>query len=380
MNLPSEEIEGVVIRESRVVSVKQKTAMVIVVFAMVLLVGGWLFQDQIGAALSPEPEFAILESASTNLVERAPIDVVPMGNLLYIQTEAQKEGTPAEPMAYQYDVSVNSSSKLYKNSVIAYLPQSSTTAVIITKQKIDSIYEIQLLDTTKDTVSTLKTVQAASISDAALSINKKFLAYSKKTNTSVSEGSDSNDGSIDAWDLVVTSFEGEASDIVITAATEPEWILNDTAILFMKSDGLHVMDLNTGYTALVAESNTQLITYDDMSISSDTAQMILTRPQENTIKIFSLIKDDRDQISFKENSQIYSDLISYSSPVFSPTGEFYSVIASTVSEVKKSGDIVTYQPEISIETRHISSAEVVKDYKIVNPIIGGAVLTGWLIN
>lgn len=372
--------EGVVIRESRVLSLGEKVGIVFLVFLAVFAVGGWWWFNQINTALFPEQEVEILESVGTGFEETELINTVPAGRISFVQNEIQPNGNASMPYVYEYSFQTDATKQSSDQSFFAYVPYVSTKTIAITKSEANNSYNINLIDTVTGSSTLLRTIKAEYISDITLSSDKKMIAYSYKINTQSSEAVDTIDGSIDSWNIAVIDLDEKVPDVVIKAATEPEWIFNDSGILFMKTDGLYGMELSTGMITLLADSYTQLMTFDDMSVSPKSDTIILTRPEENTIRKISITKASDGNISVIESGQIYSDLISYSSPVFSPKGEFYSVIASTISEVASDAEIPMYKSEISIETRHIEAATVVKNYKIVNPIIGGVRLTQWLEN
>lgn len=377
MNQPN---EGIVIRESRVLSLGEKVSITFLVLFAVMGVGGWWWFNQINTALFPEPEVLILESVGTGFEETELINTVPAGRISFIQNEIQSNGNATMPYTYEYNFQTDAPKQSSDQSFYAYVPQSSTKAIGITKSAINNSYDINLIDIVTGSTTLLRTINAEYISDMTLSFNKKMIAYSYKTNTQLSEEINTIDGGIDNWNIAIIDLDEKVLDIVIKAATEPEWIFDDSGILFMKTDGLYGLELSTGMITLLADSYAQLMTFDDMSVSPKSDTIVFTRPEENTIRKILVTKADDGNVSLIESGQIYSDLISYSSPVFSPNGEFYSLIASTILEVASDSEIPMYKLEIAIETRHIEATTVVKNYKIVNPIVSAVKLTQWLEN
>lgn len=362
--------------EAIVTEEKKYLNVLIVIFFLTIIGGGiwWLSQQPNGTA---DSTFVVRESVGVGFDEVPTAVTPPTGRIVFTQDEIKTDNAPPASAVHSYDVAAKLVSKISNQNAMAYISVSDNLAVIAKRGESDTKYTLGLLDTDTNAMTSSTSIVATDIRDIAVSTDKNMLAYSYATLASTTDAFES----IDNWNTVVqTSLQSSTTDIILTGAVEPEWILNDTAIIFMKTDGLYRLELSTGAITLVADMYTDLTIYDDMDISPDGAAMVFARPTENTIKIISFNRNDRGDVILSERAEIYSDLISYSDPIFSPTGDFYSVIATTVQQIQSADNLPAFVPNIAIEVRALSASRVIQKYVVENPVIGGVRLFSWLQN
>lgn len=314
----------------------------------------------------------IPEFTSTGLDEIVTETSTPVGSIFYSAVRVVEGNQPAEIYTYKYDVVNKISALTTNNPTLSALPLSSETSLILEKGKDKNTYNLSLHNLTTNKIEPLKIVTAEAVRDLAVSTNGLMYAYSFLPDGATSTNSDS----MDDWSLVIgTDMMG--SEITIPAASEPKWVDNNTAVLYMKTDGLYQINLATNVIERVMYLPT-LYMFDDFAINTDSTTVVLVRQAISEINVLSVTKNDNGELAVTKTGKITGDKISYSNPIFTPAGDYYGVMATKIVDYEIVGQSINYKSESKLEVRHNLSSKIIQSYNIEDPENIGVTLLGWI--
>lgn len=321
---------------------------------------------------SPQPVTPVSEFTATGLADNIPNGML-SGVILYRTVTFSGNDTTAYLGMYTVNTGqVNPSSV---KAVLAALPVTATTTLVLQNVATDATkYQLGFLHQNNDTVTPLDEVTAFGLNDLSVSNNNTMYAYSFQTIEATSTEVDS----VNNWSIAIhTNFSGDA--IVITEAIHPQWVDNSTAVIFMKTDGLYRIDLLTNEIKEVAGLDDRTFTvFDGLAVSKDSTKVLLTNAKGNQIEVLSLSGGGSVEVTVQSIGQITSPAVNYSNPLFSPDSQYYSVVATRLSEPTMINGLLDFNNDSRIEIRYVTNADVMQSVKIDDETKSGITLLKWL--
>lgn len=157
--------------------------------------------------------------------------------------------------------------------------------------------------------------------------NRQWIAYSGR----VQPNAGASYTNINTWQIVLHNAVTDDTRVVVDAI-HPAWINGENAILYLTSDGIYRYTLDTLDIVPIDDTWNNLTTKAGLAVASDSNAAILTVPELDTIVVYDL----SDSQAPTTAGRITTPGVTYTNPVFSPSGTHYAVLATTddVSQIE----------------------------------------------
>ncbi len=136
---------------------------------------------------------------------------------------------------------------------------------------------------------------------------------------------------IDDWEVVVIDPNSDELLLTIDGATNPKWSPDGNKIVFLKSRGLFVYDMETGVqTPILQVADGQVISTSMIDITSSGDYLALTNSQTGLITMYSI--SSWSEFQMEEIGRITIPGTNVLWPQFSPDGNYYAVQVIDVAQ------------------------------------------------
>jgi hypothetical protein len=180
-------------------------------------------------------------------------------------------------------------------------------------------------------------------------MEKDAIVYSART-APVAEGEDFFDAS--KWTVVYGEPETNQFT-VIDNAFAPVLLQERNEIMYVKTDGVYVHNYFTKETYQVDTGLGNFFAGTEMALSPERSYVVMTLPLNKSIVVFAVTADD--VITMNQIGVIKDEVKRFATPVISPDGDFYAVLAAH-DESETETD--------TIEIRAIESREVTIQFPV----------------
>lgn len=326
----------------------------LIVFTIAIYNYGWPTKQTTEPTAEPtETNQAILETQGfNNTSTTADANATPTGHIVYTSPVILTQDSNQPSYTYTYDLTTGTARTIIDQPTRDYSPiDVKRTGVIAPRDtnNTNQSWQPHVYDIDKQKLTEVANIAGFLTNDLTYSPDDSLYAYSYRT--------DNNDldnlGYIDNWKIAVHNTKTNEL-ITIDRAAEPTWINDGADLLYTSPDGIFRYNLKTKTAVNVFSNYLPLSFSDDMAVSPDGKQVILTIPfirDKHAIILFSFSNDDSVNGILTEKARIVSGDIIYTHPVFSPEGKFYAVAATVTDTDAVSRD--------SIEIRTLEAAEPV---------------------
>lgn len=144
---------------------------------------------------------------------------------------------------------------------------------------------------------------------------------------------------INAWDIVVSDLEGNEEKIAKGA--HPFFSLDGKKILFLKENGINLIDIETKEEKLILGFNASTTFQLDLSLDKD--RLVVSDPENKNIKVFKI--NSWENLSLEEIAKIETPNVAVSWPKFSPYDNKYLIYEEAIDSEKT--ELVAYDLENS---------------------------------
>ena len=298
-----------------------------------------------------------------------------MSGVIYYSAQTPKtDETDALPYSYEFDVTGDTASPGALQPQYAVNPLTATTSLVIasvTHNYSTDSWQPQIYNVETTELSLLPNEGGHHVQDLVLSPDHTMYAYSYQ----VIPAADSEEQIDDNWRIAIRTF-GSDTVTTIPAAHGPKWLNGGSQILYIGSGGVYRYDIATEKSELVLGGARIYTKYDEVAVSSDSQSVILTIPDINLISVLHF--DDPYTSKLVEDGRVFADATSYSSPVISPDGKSYAVLATKISDYKEDEGEVTFTSTNTIELRQLHASAVVKGLVIPEAPNGTIFISNWI--
>ncbi|MES2749541.1 MAG: hypothetical protein V4606_04055 [Patescibacteria group bacterium] len=336
--------EGTVLRESRVVTVRQKIK-IIGAFVLVLLIAvlGWYWiknsQNQ--------------PLAQNELAGELPLDLTLKG-FLYFEGFLPEIGMNSFALNLESGT-IEEVTSTGNNWGFAEIDQSH--ALVSQGQEggsIDDETQIAVMDFASDTYLNLPTPKGYYKQDMHYfqSNNTDALVYSARTKPVAG-----NESYFDptAWEIVMGVPETQTFTS-IPASFSPVYVADRNEIVFVNSDSVSAYNLITKEPYAIDTTFSNFDADTEVALSPDRTKMILTVPSVNSIFVFDIVSDSTEEklmVALKGVIKVNGRY--FSNPSISPDGRFYATYAFNEN---------AESPDPLIEIRTFDNKEVITAYPV----------------
>jgi hypothetical protein len=356
------------------VTVKKSYLKTLLVVLMVVLLGAGTVTGYVMMRKNMQVQQQVpvaSEFTATGLAGKS--EGMPSGTILYRTFKASN--TTTTPYLGAYSIATDGLGTYTETPFLAAFPVNLTTTLVLQKKAEDATrYQFGFLGKDTTVVTPIHDVTAYQVSDVTMADTNAMYAYSFQTNEVTATDVDA----ISNWSIAIhTSFSGDF--VTVAEAIHPQWVDNNSAVIFMKADGVYKIDIATNEMKKVAGLDDQTFTaFDGLAVSGDATKLIITKAKENKIEVMSLDKNASGELSVSSVGIITSKSVNYSNPLFSPDSQYYSVVATRIPDMAIKDGAVVYSIDSRIETRFLTGAEVIKSIKINDEAKSGVTLLTWL--
>jgi hypothetical protein len=293
------------------------------------------------------------------------------GVVYFNSSMAGASGTAPVPHTFRYSVVDKKVTPVGTQSQSDWQRFGSTTAAVLATTSTaeeTALVQPQQYNLKTGVMTVLKNVGGSDVENLAVSPNGTSYAYSYQSVEQTHE----NNRLIQNWNIAIHTKDGAV--VKIEKAHEPKWLPNGTQILYVAEDGVHRYDIPTKTDIPVFSNYAPHSRFDDIAVSPDGQTVILTKPNTNLLAVTSFT----DAGLLQEVGRIISEDTGYSRPLFSFNGQFYAVIATTISDIKNVDGQYTYTPHSALEVRSTMSTEVLQSVPLPDASEGSIQLSSWL--
>lgn len=183
-----------------------------------------------------------------------------------------------------------------------------------------------------------------------------FLAFSR---LKVDRKTDIDLLTLDNWETVVIDTKTDKLVAIIGGALYPQWSPDGLKVLFLKTEGLYLYDLEKQVEQEVVglPEGGIAIASSMIDVSADGKYALWTTAKEGMITLYEIVS--WDSIELKEVGRMQVEDTEFFWPVFSPDGNYYSVQAI---DTLKGNDFV--RKNARIEVRPLESRTVVAEFSL----------------
>ena len=253
---------------------------------------------------------------------------------------------------------------------ISPLPGTTTQMVLTETLRAGSAtIQPQLYNPNTHEATPLPNEEGNYVTAVAVSPDGQQYAYSYQTEERSAEDYDN----LIFWNIAIHRF-GITEILHIGGAYSPAWV-STTTLVYVGVDGLYLYDTETQTAKRIFDTYATYTAFDEIVVAGKT--IILTKPSLNLIAVLSL---DGEPAAPKltEVGRLVAGTTSYSSPVVSPDGTLYAVVAAGVKDVTlNASSTPSFTKTIAIEVRSLTNATVLSSLPVQNVQTGSIGLHNW---
>ncbi|MFT5849209.1 MAG: WD40 repeat protein [Patiriisocius sp.] len=173
------------------------------------------------------------------------------------------------------------------------------------------------------------------------------------------------------WRIVVFDTTTDTS-ILIPGAKSPRWLSDNTGFVFLQEDGVYQYVTEVNGAHVVYAEYQFMHTTAEIALSPDDTRIVLTQPLFDSISV--LEATSTQQTAFHETGRIQTKGQHYTTPVFSPDGNFYATVASNNFDYDSQENL--YEAN-TIEIRRVLHRNVIEVISLLDYKKGVLQLSDW---